>query len=180
MFRGLFKSYFKRRLFLSYKKQKRAVNIITLEEAKTVGILWNPMDAKSMDSYEFLRKTLNEKGIQTFGIAYVKSRKEKETLATISHSWLLSNADISFFGKPKSEDGIRFIQLEFDILIDLSLIKSIELQYILINSAAKFKVGWKSDDPAFYDLDIDVTANPECRFLMEQIIFYLVKLYENK
>ncbi len=180
MFRGLFKSYFKRQLFLSYKRQKRVVNIITLEEAKTIGILWNPMDADSLETYEFLRRSLNEKGIQTFGIGYVKSGKEKETFATISHSWLLSNADISFWGKPKSEDGIRFIQQEFDILIDLSLIKSIELQYILVHSAAKFKIGWQAGDHAFYDLDIDVTANPNCRFLMEQIIFYLVKLYENK
>ncbi len=180
MFRRLFYRYFKRRLFLVYKKQKRVVNIVTLAEAKSVGILWNPLDDESNETYELLRKLLNERGIQSFGIAYIQSKKEKAMLATISHSWLLSNCDVTICGRPKSEEGVRFIQQEFDILIDLSLLKGIELQYILIHAAAKFKIGWKSGDPNIYDLEIDITANPQCRFLMEQIIHYLEKLHENK
>jgi hypothetical protein len=71
------------------------------------------------------------------------------------------------------------MQQEFDILIDLSIRKALAIQYILIHSAAKFKVGWRSDDPNLYDLEIDVTANPKCRYLMENSIHYLEKLNEN-
>ena len=180
MFRRLFYKYFKRQLFLSHKKQKRVVNIITLADAKSVGILWNPLDPDGSETYESFRKTVSERGIQSFGIAYIQSKKEKEMLATISHSWLLSNSDITICGRPKSEEGVRFIQQDFDILIDLSLLKNIELQYILIHAAARFKIGWKSGDPNIYDMEIDVTANPNGRFLMEQIIHYLDKLNVNK
>ncbi len=180
MFRRLFYKYFKKRLFLVHKKQKRVVNIITLADAKSIGILWNPLDPEGSETYESVRQIVSGRGIQSFGIAYIQSKKEKEMLATISHSWLLSNSDVNICGKPKSEDGIRFIQQEFDILIDLSLQKCIELQSILIHAAAKFKIGWKSDDSNIYDLEIDVSANPNCRFLMEQIIHYLEKLNENK
>jgi hypothetical protein len=150
-----------------------------LSEAKSVGILWNPSDEGGIETYESLRKILSEKGIKSFGIAYISSKREKETLSTVSNSWLINSGNVSFFGRPKSGDGIHFMQEEFDILIDLSIIKTIALQYILIHSAAKFKVGWRAEDPNLYDLEIDVTANPQCRFLMEQIIFYLEKLNEN-
>lgn len=179
MLRRLFNRYIKSRLFLAYRKQHRMVSIITLAMAKSVGILWNPADEESIETYEALRKILTAKGIKSFGIAYISSKRGKETLSTVSNSWLMNSGNVSFFGRPKSGDGTQFIVQEFDILIDLSLQKSIALQYMLIHSAAKFKVGWKAEDPNLYDLEIDVTANPQCRFLMEQIIHYLEKLNEN-
>lgn len=165
---------------LAYARQQRAVNIITLAGAGSVGILWNPADEESLETYESLRQILNTRGIKSFGIAFIHSKREKETLATVSNSWLISNSNISFWGSPKSGEGVQFIQQEFDILIDLSLAKSLALQYILVHSPARFKVGWSGGEPNFYDLEIDVAADPNCRFLMEQIIHYLEELNENK
>ena len=180
MLKRLFNKYFKNWLFQAYRIQRRSVGIITLANAKSVGILWNPIDEESVETYESLRKILTEKGIKAFGIAFIGSKRGKETLSTISNSWLMNRGNITWFGKPKNGEGIQFIQQKFDILIDLSLQKSIPLQYILIHSTAKFKVGWKGVDPNLYDLEIDVSANPRCRFLMEQIIYYLEKLNKNK
>lgn len=179
MLSRLFNSYIKKRLFLAYRKQKRVVNIITLADAGSVGILWNPADEDSIETYEALRKILNGKGIKSFGLAYISSKREKETLATVSNSWLINNGNVGFFGRPRGGDGLHFMQQEFDILLDLSINKAVALQYILIHSSAKFKVGWRSEDPNLYDLEIDVTANPNCRYLMEHIIHYLEKLNEN-
>jgi hypothetical protein len=176
---GWINTYIKNRLFLAYRKQKREVDIVNLRNAGSVGILWNPTDEESIETYESLRKILNEKDIKSFGMAYISSRRGKETLSTVSNSWILDRSDVTFFGRPKRGDGIHFVQQEFDILIDLSISKSIALQYILVHSAAKFKVGWMAADPNLYDLEIDVNANPRCRFLMEQIVFYLEKLNEN-
>lgn len=180
MLKKLFNKYFKKWLFQAYRIQRRSVAIITLANAKSVGILWNPIDEESVETYESLRKILTEKGIKSFGIAYISSKRGKETLSTITNSWLMNRGNITWFGKPKNGDGIQFIQQKFDILIDLSIQKSIPLQYILLHSIARFKVGWKAEDPNLYDLEIDVSANPGCRFLMEQIIYYLEKLNENK
>lgn len=179
MCRRIFNSYIKKRLFQAYKRQLRSVKIITLPEAKSIGILWNPTDEESIETYESLRKILTERDIKSFGIAYINSKREKETLSTVSNSWFMNSSNVSFFGRPKSGEGLQFVQQEFDILIDLSLEKSIALQYLLIHSVARFKVGWKAQDPNLYDLEIDVTANPKCRFLMEQILHYLEKLNEN-
>jgi len=179
MCRKIINSYIKKRLFQAYRKQERNAIIVNLRSAKSVGILWNPSDEESIEMYELLRKTLNEKGIKSFGMAFISTKRGKETLSTVANSWLLDNRDVSFFGRPKNGEGTHFIQEVFDILIDLSLTKTIPMQYILIHSAARFKVGWKGEDPNLYDLEIDVSANPGCRFLMEQSIYYLEKLNEN-
>lgn len=179
MLKRIFNNCIKNRLFLSYKRQHRVVSITSLSSAQSVGILWNPSDEESIETYEALRKILSERAIKSFGLACISTKREEETMATVSNSWLINRSNTSFFGRPKSGDAIHFLQQEFDILIDLSMTKSVALQYILIHSAAKFKVGWKSVDPNLYDLEIDVTTNPKCRFLMEQIIFYLDKLNEN-
>jgi len=71
MCRRIFNSYIKKRLFQAYKRQLRSVKIITLPEAKSIGILWNPSDEESIETYESLRKILTERDIKSFGITYI-------------------------------------------------------------------------------------------------------------
>jgi hypothetical protein len=170
--------YLKKKLLGTYLKQNRTVKLQTLKNAKNVGILWNPSDETGVDSYEQLRKVLKEKGIKIVGIAYISSEREKDTLTTVAHSWFLSKKEVSFLGKPKSSEALQFMQQPFDILIDLSIKKTVPLLHLLINSLAQFKVGWKANDYNFYDLNVDVSDKPECKYLMEQIIYYLDKIKE--
>jgi hypothetical protein len=119
MFRKIVSNYFKKRLFGYYQKQRRNPNIQTLSNSKNVGILWNPVDEASIETYELLRKTLKDKGIRTVGLAHIDSICEKETFATIAHSGFSNNINVSWSGKPKNGDGEQFMQEQFDILIDL-------------------------------------------------------------
>ena len=180
MCRRLINRYIKKRLFLDYKNQKRVINITTLEDSKSIGIIWSPSDPESIETYGILCKTLNERNIKSFGLAWIGSKKERETYADISNSWLIYKGDFNLLGVPKRGNSINFLNQKFDILIDLSIIKKTSLQYILIHTPAKFKIGWQAGDLNIYDLEIDVTANPSCRYLMDQTIHYLEKLNENK
>lgn len=173
MFKETIDNYFKKRLSDNYQTQRRNAKIQTFTNSKSIGILWNPVDEASIETYEFLRKTLKDKGIKAVGIAYIASRHEKETIATIAHSGFSNKYNVSWSGSPKSGDGVQFLQKRFDILIDLSIQKVLALQYILVHSIATFKVGWESSEHNYYDLNIDVSEKPQSRYLMEQIIYYL-------
>jgi hypothetical protein len=173
MFIKFVSNWFKKRLFDYYQKQRRNAKIQTFYNSKSVGILWNPVDEGSIETYEFLRKTLKDKGIKAVGIAHINSKHEKDTFATIAHSGFSNNVNVSWSGRPKSGDGEQFMEEQFDILIDLSIQKILALQYILVHSVATFKVGWKSSEYNYYDLNIDVSEKPQCRYLMEQIVYYL-------
>lgn len=173
MCRKIVSNYFKKRLFDYYQKQLRNAKIQTFNNSKSIGILWNPVDEAGIETYELLRKILKDKGIKAVGIAHIGSKHEKETIATVAHSGFSSNGNVSWSGRPKSGDGVQFLQEQFDILIDLSIQKVLALQYILVHSIATFKVGWKSSEQSYYDLNIDVSEKPQSRYLMEQIIYYL-------
>lgn len=173
MFRKFVSNWFKKRLFGYYQKQRRSAKIQTFSNSKSVGIIWNPVDEESIETYELLRKTLKEKGLKAIGIAHIDSKHERDTFATIAHSGFSNNVNVGWSGRPKTGDGIQFIQQQFDILIDLSIQKILALQYILVHSVATFKVGWESSEYNYYDLNIDVSQKPQCSYLMEQIVYYL-------
>jgi len=178
MFKKIVRYFAHKRLFKYYQTRQRSTRIKTLRNSKTVGILWNPADEGSIETFELLRKTLQVKGIKSTGIAYIDSNREMETLTTITHSGFLHRRNVRWFGRPQTSAGMAFIQEPFDIMIDLSIIKTIALQYILIYSMAIFKVGWHGEDHNYYDLNIDVTEKPQCKYLMEQVIFYLESINE--
>jgi len=178
MFKKIVRYFANKRLIESYRTRTRTTRIKTFNNSKSVGILWNPSDEGSIEAYELFRKILVAKGLKMSAMAYIYSNREMETLTTITHSGFLTYQFIRWFGRPKTSDGIHFMDASFDILIDLSIIKTIALQYLLVHSNAKFKVGWQGTEPNYYDLNIDVSENPQSKFLMEQIVFYLEKINE--
>ncbi len=178
MFKKIIRYYATRLLFKAYQNRQRSTRIKTLKNSKNVGILWNPQDDGSVETYELLRKTLQARGIQSSGIAHISSSSEMELLTTETHSGFLDKRNLGWFGRPKTNVGMHFIRESFDILIDLSIIKTVALQYILVYSQAIFKVGWQGIEPNYYDLNIDVTEKPQCRYLMEQIVYYLENINE--
>ena len=176
MFRKFVSNYFKKRLFEYFLKQQRNGKIQTISNSKSVGILWNPVDEGSTETYEQLRKILKGKGIAAIGMAHIESKREEQTLSMVARSGFSNNSNVSFSGKPQTGPGTQFVQEHFDVLIDLSIKKVLALQYLLVHSDAKFKVGWEASEKNYYDLNIDVSNQPECRYLMEQIIYYLEKI----
>lgn len=173
MFRKILSKYFKKKLFGYYQKQRRSPGIQTFYNSRSAGILWNPADEESLESYEILRKTLKDRGIKATGIGYIHSKNEMNTFATVTHSDFSNNGNAGWSGRPKAGDGLQFMREQFDILIDLSIQKVLAIQYLLVHTVAAFKVGWESSEYNYYDMNIDVKENPNCRFLMEQIMYYL-------
>ena len=77
MFKKIVRYFALKRLFKVYQTRPRGARIKTLSNSKSVGILWNPADEGSIETYELLRKTLQIKGIKSTGIAYIDSDREK-------------------------------------------------------------------------------------------------------
>jgi len=157
-----------------FLRQQRNAKIQTISNSRNIGILWNPVDEGSIETYELVRKILKDKGVAVTGLGFT-DRKTEQNLSLVAHSGFSNNSNISLSGKPASGPGVQFVIEHFDILIDLSIKKVLALEYILVHSDANFKVGWESSGTNYYDLNIDVSKNPTCRYLMEQIIFYLEK-----
>ena len=178
MFKNIIKHYANKRLLAFFQHQNRTVVIKTLKNSKTAGILWNPADERSIEAYESLCKVLHAKGIKSKGVAHVHSSRELEMLTTITNSGFLHKRNVRWFGRPISNSILGFIHEPFDILIDITISKTIALQYILVHSNAIFKVGYEGLETNYYDLNIDVSENPQTTYLLEQIVYYLENINE--
>lgn len=145
------------------KSGKRTKKFVNLASAKTAGIIYRFEDRIV---FEELKKTLGQKQIKCTELCFVAG--SAENMANC-----ISKKDFNFWGMPKSKVLTSFLDTEFDLLIDLSLSSSIQLQVIRALSRASFKTGWSKASPDFFDLSIDVSKRREPSFLAEQLIHYL-------
>jgi hypothetical protein len=180
MLRKFVSNYFRKKLVNYFREQRRQAKVLSLSHSRNIGILWNPVDEGSLEAYESLRKMLKEKAIDCVGIAHLDTRKAEQHFSLMAHSGFSNNTNISFSGQPLTGPGVQFLQEAFDMVIDLSINKVLALEYLLVHSNAKFKIGWQSKGMNYYDMNIDIARQPSCRYLLEQVIYYLEKIDENQ
>ncbi len=146
---------------------KRTVNVTNLENAQTAGVLWNCDDQAA---YQFLVAKLKENNIRMNGFCF------SDQPISIKGEAVFSKQDFSWLGQPKSAEVLDFINTKFDLLIDISLSDKLEAQAVRALSLARFKSGWSSSEPNYFDLGIDISKQQEPSYLAEQIIHYLNEL----
>jgi len=158
------------------KKLKRKRGVFNFDNAKTVGIVFNATKQESFDiAYEFV-KYLEQKSIKVETLGFVDSKEVRDFYRETVNTKYFSKKNLNWYGKPKNENVEKFINKNFDILIDLSLIDEYPILYISALSKAKFKVGRFSGKSEYLDFMIDISKKPQYNFLIEQIKHYLLSL----
>lgn len=154
-------------------KLQRKRGIFNFDNAKSAGIVFN---ASSQDSYDVANKFLKfleEKKITVKSIGFVNSKEVRDFYRETVNTSFFSRKNINWYGKPKNENVEKFINNDFDILLDLSLTDEYPILYISALSKAKFKVGRLTGKVEYLDFMIDISKNPDYYFLIEQIKHYL-------
>jgi hypothetical protein len=105
---------------------------------------------------------------------------------------ILHHKETDFFQKPIISYINELDELEFDLLIDLTVHNVLPLQYIAMYAKASCKTGIRKNDLPIYDfvLDVDVLPTPQEgvepeedpideNYLFDKIIFYLKSIQTN-
>ena len=153
--------------------QSRVLRLSTsLEEADTVGILFNASDEQQLSIVLNYAKKLSNKGKSVNLLGYFDTKKQVEE----DRFPFFTKKDIDFIGKPKGEKVSQFMSQSFDLLINLSGQTNPPFDYIMALSKASFRVGPSTDNTYSSDLMID-TKNPEdLANFIKQAEFYLTKM----
>jgi len=151
----------------SVSREKKVVN---LDEANSVGILW---EIDQRDAYIKIENELYLAGIKQTGLCYFPLRKavileEINGFSRKQTSWWLEI--------PKTQLVEDFIHQKFDILIDLTGQKSFPMVYATALSEATFKIGYAGSSTNYFDLNIEFQDKPETSQLAEQILYYLKRI----
>lgn len=143
---------------------------ISLENASLIGIIFNASHYEEMLAAIEYCKKLNgfKKNIKLMG--YVD---EKKTSSSYPFPFFLKS-DLNWLKRPSCSQVDTFIDVEFDILINISTIVIPPLEYIAGASKAKFRIGLYTETKLpHYDFLIQINENPTVEKLISNIENYL-------
>jgi len=156
------KAYLGRRAINScLRKNKRQVNVCNINNAKTIGILFNATHQISFDIVKEMVKNIANKENKIEVLGYVDSKNLIDHYLYRKGFDFFTHKQLNWYYKPVDETVHSFIEKKFDILINLSLDEPYPIQYIVALSKAKFKVGKYSQGNEYLDFMIDIEKEKE-------------------
>ena len=156
------------------KSLRRNKMFLNLEEAKTIGIVF---DATENENFELVKKYITylkdlKKRVKAIGFFNMKGTPPM-AYSKLEYDFF-SLKDLSWNNIPNNIYVKNFIEDHFDILLDLNMKDSFPLKYISSLSRAKFKVGKSSKwNSSIFDLMLDIDASKNLKYFLKNLDTYL-------
>ncbi len=156
------------------KKNTRERRLISLKDAKDIGILYLFTNEQDYMAISKLVKLLQDQNKRVKALGFVKQKHlTKRFLPKLSYDFF-SQKDINWYGKPSNIFIKDFIEKDFDIIIDMSLQDNYPLQYISAVSKARLKVGrFGENNSDIYDVMIQNKKNTRLDKYINEVYHYL-------
>lgn len=162
----------KRKLVKKVAQVKRQIKIPEPDSIEKVGVLWEP---SGKEAFRFLQDHFAGSRVIFRNLCIYP----KGAMADAASS-VFTSKDLDWLGFPKPGTVDDFINTEFDLLLNISLTRSFQSEYVTAMSKARFKAGWSPDENNFFDLNINIKEKQDSLFLARQQIFYLSRLNKSK
>lgn len=168
---GFKEKYAYRKLAKLIAGQNRKPEVPTLVKHSKVGVIWQPSEKPVV---QFLREHFNKQGaiFREYCIFDADSNPPVEANS-------LTVVDLNWWGIPKPEKVGDFLEIHFDVLLNIALEPNFAVDYVTALSKAKFKIGCSPNDENYFDLNIKIGENQDAMYLAKQQIFYLAQLNKN-
>ena len=155
------------------KNRKRRKQVVNLDEAKTIGIVYLVSSERTFKIVKELIKTLSGPRRQVLTIGYVDRKEIPSYCVAANSGYYFNKNELNWLGMPKNDYLNKFIDQEMDILIDLSRDDNFVVDYLTSLSKAKFKIGQFNDDQQ-NRFDFMLKAKKEISFesFIDQILHY--------
>lgn len=151
-------------------KRKR----IPFSQVNHIGILYNADNAENERIVSKYASKLKEEGIKVFMLGYVNEKHlphSKKFLLNAEYFW---REKLNGINLPIKGQIGQFLQIEFDLLLNLYVEPILPIQAVAAYSQAKYRVGAHiAGGLDYYDFMVDVGEKKELKVLIEQIDFYL-------
>ena len=164
-----------------HQQQGRKSKLVKLKQATKVGILYDGDQVEVHNQIKkYIRKLKEEEGIRKItALGYSTLKEAPDHLQAKLDFEFFTKKEVNWYGRPSGARVQNFLAETFDILLDFSEQKELALQFVLVNSPAKFKVGRfteRADAP--YDLMINTGETQSLSHLIAQTHHYL-KVFNN-
>ena len=165
---GIKEIYAHRKLAKLISKTDHQPVFPNIDTVKTIGVIWQPTQK---NAFQYLKTYFNREQVIFRGFCVFE-----EITNPHQDSNTLTVKDLDFWGLPKKDKVDEFINIRFELLLNIALENNIILDYITALSQAKFKVGSSPNAKNYFDLNINIDENRTPMYLAKQQIFYLAQL----
>jgi hypothetical protein len=165
---GIKENFVRRKLAKLTQNVSRHPVLPDVTSAKLIGVIWHPSQKEALN---YLKSYFNREHVIFRGFCVFEENSNPHPDANS-----LTVKDLNFWGLPKLELISDFLNIKFDILLNISLNQNLVLDYITLLSKARFKVGWSPEENNYFDLNINIGEKQDVMFLVKQQIFYLAQL----
>lgn len=156
------------------KELRRNKMFVNMQDAKTVGIVFNATDKGDFDLVKKYITYLKEMKKRVKAIGYYDQKSTPESAYSKLEYDFFCQKDLTWYNAPNSVYVKNFIADQYDILLDLNLEDLFPLRYISSLSKASFKVGKKSDRNNYiFDLMIETVKGKGLKDFLKNIDTYL-------
>ena len=138
------------------KSTSRKLESCSINEAKTIGILFNATHQVSFEIVKELVKKISGKKNSIDVLGFVNSKQLIDHYLYRKGFDFFTRSQLNWYYKPVNPVVNKFIKKPFDLLLDLSLDNPYPIKYILACSVAKFKAGMYHQKQEYLDLMIDI------------------------
>jgi hypothetical protein len=157
---------------ISAKKVKR--KFISFNDVQHIGIVYNAEKKEDEALVSNYANQLRQEGKKVFMMGYVDTKQLHFSKKFMLNSEFFWKEKLNGFNLPEKGKIGRFLETDFDLLLNLYFEPSLPMQAISAYSNAKYRVGAKIEGGLDYiDAMIDIGTKKELPFLIEQIDFYL-------
>jgi hypothetical protein len=154
------------------EKTKRSLS--AFDRIQHVGIVYDAADNTQEEIVNNYANQLRTEGKKVFMMGYVDSKNLPHTKKFNLQSEFFWKEKLNVFNLPIKGKIGRFLELDFDLLLNLYQQPSLPMQAIAAYSNARYRVGAHLEGGlGFYDAMIDTGERKDLGFLVQQIDFYL-------
>ena len=157
---------------LRYVQRKK--QLFNLEQAKTLGVVYNAGTENDFERAGSLIRHLQSKNKIVKSIGFVPFKELPHYTTTKLNFDYITLKDLNWYWKPKPAFVEDFKKAEFDVLIDLNLTGNQSLRYIVELSRAKFKIGlYRDDSKDVYDFMLEGIEPGKVSLFIKEVLHYL-------
>ncbi len=156
------------------RKNKIFDKSVSLQTAKTIGIISFLDSEEKYNTVLELKKTLEKENKQVIALGFIADKNASDFYFSQSHIDIFTKKNMNIFGIPKGVYVRNFITKDFDFLIDISVKNLIPLKYVAGMTKAKIKVGkYRKEMLYVYDFMINEPKGMQYSDFIKSIMKYL-------
>jgi hypothetical protein len=158
-------------------KNMRNKELVSLNLAENLGIIFHVKNQEQFSRFNALAKELSTNRRKVLLVGFINDKTIPDYCVVAGPGYYFCRQDLNWLNIPKNDYILKFIEKEFDILLDFTRDDSFTMKYILALSKARLKAGQQSDiKEPFLDVMIQMDNSQSMNQFIEQILHYLTLL----